>query len=418
MNPSRFVLSKSNRGTGEMKRNKLLIPLIIVFALQMVSPSLRLSTAVLAQAEGAEGGEAKCPKGTIFAKVTDISNRKYEKAVIDLIDNAKDSIIISMYSISIGEGEKNPVRLLLNDLLEARGRGVTVTIYLNTRFRHDGAEESFIARPMFKELEKAGCEIYPMPKSRVLHDKLIVVDNRYVVVGSTNWSNRALRSNFESNTLIDSPDHAKEKLKHLDDILKFIKSNSEISHSKIYIEDLPRELFISKKLLMNEEYFSSMVTKRDERAFDLYLLLLAHGQAGGEQEFYINLEDMGLSLGLPGDWDFSTLRRQVIKSLQKLQKRYNLIHVKFLYGRDAYITLNSTVLLSEAKQSYFTIPTDSIIKPGNAKLTLRLKFLLLIESFLKSEGEDLYSIPKATLAKRFCVNKVTIHKAFNDLRNN
>ena len=69
-----------------------------------------------------------------------------------------------------------------------------------------------------------------------------------------------------------------------------------------------------------------------------------------------------------------------------------------------------------AKQSHFTIPTNAIINSENAKLTLRLKYLLLIEAFLKSEGEDLYSIPKATLAKRFNVNKTTIHEAFNDLR--
>ena len=386
-----------------MKKNKLLILLIIVFALQLGSLS------------GAEGGEAK---RAISAKVTDISDRKYEKAVIELFDNAKDSIVISMYSISTGDDRKNPVKLLLNDLLEARGRGVNVTMYLNSRFRHNSTDESFIASPMFKELEKAGCEIYPMPKNRVLHDKLIVVDNRYVVVGSTNWSNRALRSNFESNTLIDSPDHAKEKLKHLNDILKFIKSNSEISHSKIYTKNLPEELFIPKKLLINEEYFPNMVTIKDERAFDLYLLLLAHAQNGKKQEFYINLEDMGLCLGLPGNWNYSTLRRQVIKSLRKLQKHYNLITVKFIYSRDAHITLNSSVFAGEAKQSHFTISTDSIIKPGNAKLTLRLKFLLLIEAFLKNEGEDLYSIAKATLAKRFGVNNATISKAFGDLRNN
>jgi len=42
-----------------MKKNKLRIFLIIVFAFQLVPPSLRLSAAALAEAEGAEGGEAK-----------------------------------------------------------------------------------------------------------------------------------------------------------------------------------------------------------------------------------------------------------------------------------------------------------------------------------------------------------------------
>jgi len=409
-----------------MKRNKFLIFLIVIFTFQLALLSLRLSAVTLSKAEGAEADEAKYPKGaeypkgTISAKVADISDRDYEKAVICLLDNAKDSIIISMYSISLGEGEKNPVKLLLNDLLEARMRGVSVTMYLNARFSDDGMKQSFIKSSLFKELEKAGCKIYQIPRTRMLHDKLIIVDNRYVVVGSTNWSNSALRRNFECNTLIDSPDHAKEKLKHLDDVLKFVKSSSEITHSKFYIEDLPKELFISKKLLMNEKYFSSMLTRQDERAFDLYLLLLAHSQAREEREFYINLEDMGLCLGLPGEWDYTALRRQTIKSLKRLENNYNLITVKFLHGKDAHIAFNSNV--SASGQSYFTIPTNTIIntviasEAKQSQLTMRLKFLLLIEAFLKSGGEDLHSIPKPAIAKRFSVDKTTIYDAFNDLR--
>ena len=33
-------------------------------------------------------------------KVTDLSDRKYEQVLIDLLDNAKESIVVSMYGIS------------------------------------------------------------------------------------------------------------------------------------------------------------------------------------------------------------------------------------------------------------------------------------------------------------------------------
>ncbi|NQT76059.1 MAG: hypothetical protein HQ566_06025, partial [Candidatus Omnitrophica bacterium] len=360
-------------------------------------------------------------------KVTDISDRKYEEALIELLDNAKESIVVSMYGISPGSEGKNPVRLLLNDLLEARLRGVSVTMYLNTRFRDP--EMSFIGSPVFKELKGSGCEIYLIPPSRKLHDKLIIIDNRYVVVGSTNWSNSALRRNFESNTLIDSPGHAQEKLKRLEDVLKFVKSNSEISGIPGYSEDLPEELSIPKELLLNKKYFSRMVTGQDERVFSLYLLLLAYGQLIGEEEFFINMEDMALSLGLPDSWSYTALRRQVIRSLKRLDKRYDLISVKFLHGKDAYVVLKPVVIASkvpvghEAKpalpagrQSRFTISSDSVIKREGPDLTLRLKFLLIIEALLKNEGEDLSSMAKSDLAARFNVNKSTIHEAFNDLK--
>ena len=347
---------------------------------------------------------------TTAETVTDLSDRKYEQALIQLLDNAKEAIVISMYSISHGLGDKNPVRLLLNDLLEARERGVSVTMYLNTRFMDDGTnEESFTESAIFKELEDAGCTIYLMPKSRRLHDKLIIVDSRYVIVGSSNWSNSALRKNFESNTLIDSPRHAEAKLKHLENVLSFIKSNSEITDTPAYLEELPKELVISNELLINKKYFSHMVTKQDNRVFDLYFLLAAHSQLMGEDEFYINLEDMGLSLGLPDILDYSSLRRQVIRSLKRLQNRYKLIKVKFIHGKDSSITLLGI------KGESFAISSASIIQSPDAKLTLRLKFLLLIEALLKTEGKDLHSISKSDLGKRFNLNETTIYDAFNDL---
>ena len=64
----------------------------------------------------------------LSARVKDISDRKYEGAVIELLDNAKESIVISMYTINLGTTSNNPVKLLLNDLFEARERGVDITV--------------------------------------------------------------------------------------------------------------------------------------------------------------------------------------------------------------------------------------------------------------------------------------------------
>ncbi|MGB2879528.1 MAG: hypothetical protein WBD24_05070, partial [Candidatus Omnitrophota bacterium] len=58
------------------------------------------------------------------AQVLDISDRAYEPAVISLIDNAKESIVISMYMIV--PSEKGPMARLMKDLEEALERGVSV----------------------------------------------------------------------------------------------------------------------------------------------------------------------------------------------------------------------------------------------------------------------------------------------------
>ena len=154
-----------------------------------------------------------------------------------------------------------------------------------------------------------------------------------------------------------------------------------------------------------------MLTECDERFMDLYLLLLAHSELINKKDFFISLEAMALSLGMPDTWENTALRRQVIKSLKKLQSRYNLIKVKFFYGKDAGITI------IDISGGSFTIPTNQIIQPRNEKLTMRLKFLFLIEALLESEGKNLESMSQPAIAKRFSIHRSTILNAFKDLKN-
>lgn len=342
--------------------------------------------------------------------VKDISDRHYEEAVIQLLDNAKDSIVVSMYIISADIKTKNPVKLLLGDLLEARARGVSVTMYLNTSFYDENKEESYPKSPAFKELEDAGCVIYYLPSNRRHHDKLIIVDGRYVVEGSVNWSISGLRSNTESSTLIDSPDLAHVKLSRLDNILIDTKPQDKGPYEPAYIENLPESLAIPKGLVLNKIYFPKMVSSSDSRSLDLYLLLLAHSQATGKQKFLVGLTAMGLSLGLPGTWTNSAIRRQMIKSLKKLQTRYHLIDVRLSHGRDAEVSL--ALIPGEA----FTMASDSIISTQSAQLTTRLKFLFMIKALLGNEGEDIDSVSYRALSRRFNVSEGAIRAAFRDFR--
>ena len=370
--------------------------------------------------------------GFLSSRVKDISDRNYEKAVIELIDSAKESIVISMYSINIASGKRNPITLLLNDLLEARRRGVKVELYLNTDFRDiDENKNLLIVNPAIKGLEKAGCIIHLIPSNKMLHDKLVIVDKRYIAEGSTNWSISAFRRNFESSTLIDSSDLADIKLKRLKRILTLSKPKQKHATRPFYLEKLPKRLNIANELIINKKYFPQMVTRQDKRAFNLYLLLLAHSQLTKKNEFFLSLEDMGLSLGLPSSSTNTALRRQVIRSLKNLKSRYNLIDVEFFYGKNAIVIMSNLrssslrgssegateAIISpnnKAPQS-FTIPSDSII--NDKDLTLRSKFLLLIKAYLKAEGgaEGDVAISIKALSERFGIDESVLRKARKDL---
>ncbi len=340
------------------------------------------------------------------AQVRDISDREYEQAVIELIDNAQESIVVGMYYISTRLKANNPVKMLLNDLVEAEERGVEVKIYLNTKFP-DVSYEELVGRDEFKRLQDAGCELYFIPPGRKLHDKVVVVDRRYVVEGSMNWSIVALKNNFESVTLINSPGLGKEKIARLEKIYEIQKKKEEDKEREpLYIDSIIEKIEVKKALLEDEKYFPMMLKRSDRRAMDLYLILLAYSKKLDKIEFFLRLEDVGLGLGLPASWDDEALRRQVIRALRTLEKKYNLIEVEFYHSSDAYITI--LPILGES----FAIETKSI-GSRDRKIPQRVKFLLLIKALLEKEGKDLDSVPQKEIMRRFHIAERTLEKAMN-----
>ncbi|MBU3959044.1 MAG: hypothetical protein KKE91_04205 [Candidatus Omnitrophica bacterium] len=350
-------------------------------------------------------------EGLLPAQVKDISDRAYEPAIIELLDGAKESIVISMYNISLGTKERNPIVFLLNDLIEARQRNVAVTIYLNTRFREiDKGSYQLIRTAFFKKLLDTGCLIHLLPARLRLHDKLIIVDSRFVVEGSTNWSISALKSNRESATLIDSPELAKIKLLRLKMLPLTDEAKEKEPRHALYLEDLPDSITIPRAVLSESRYFPKMVTSHDVRSMDLYLLLLAHSQVVAKSGFFIELEGMALSLNMPVSWPDFSLRRQVIRSLKKLSKNYNLVRVKFFHGKDAWVELVNF------PQETFTISSKLIRNDSTHKISQRLKFLLMVKSLLEAQGESFYSLSQGEIAKRFHIHRWTVGEAFKDLK--
>lgn len=353
--------------------------------------------------------------GGLFAefflgRVEDISDRKYEKAVISLLDGAAESIVMSMYIIN--PLERGPVRLLVRDLEEALERDVRVEIYINSRFNPKAKGKLKLKEPLLR-LRELGAKIYPVSSNYRMHDKLIIVDERYVVEGSVNWSVSALKSNYESATLIDSPELAKEKLIRVRQLpLEGVDSKTGQRPDRVKIEKtFSKEdtLNLSKRLLLNRNLYPNMLRYGDMRSMDAYLLLLAEAKYNGNNEFFLLLEEFGLELGMPEDWSDTAVRRKTIKTLKKLNKKYDLIDITFLHGKDAWVVLKSLpddsfdlkcdVLYSE----YLLLPTPSA------------KYTLLIKHLLNSEGKTIDSFTQYEISTRFFIHRDSLRKALKEL---
>lgn len=336
----------------------------------------------------------------VKAKVLEASDRGYLEALLPLLGRARKEIVISLYLMEPNDeaGPYHPVNRLLEALLQALARGVRVTICLNTRFRMK--ERSEVARgKYFERLLEGGVEIFTLLTNRRLHDKLIVIDRRFVVEGSMNWSVSALTSNYESVSLIDSPVHAEKKLKRIA-LLMLPPLPKEKEHDRPLLA-IPETVEFPRSLLQKDR-LGKMIAASDARSIDLYLLLWGQAAAQGKPEFELDLETAGRALSLPSRWERSRIRRQMIKVLKKLADRYELIEVEFPFGR------NVRVQLIELPGERVPIPGWIFSSDYLANESSGTVFLTIAREILKREGIEIDSLSAVEVEERFGIGKTTI----------
>ena len=348
------------------------------------------------------------------AKVKDISDRGYDAAARKVLDNAKESIVISMYILV--PSEKGPISFLIEDLAQALDRGVSVTIYLNTKFG-DWMNPPTLEEKPFRMLIEKGAEIFPVTSKKLLHDKLVIVDSRFVIEGSTNWSTTAMKSNFESSTLIDSPQLAEEKLGRLKELPleseRIARIDALQNFKNAYSQPPETKVKVKKALLEDKNLFPEMVRTDDKRTMTTYLLLLAKsqslpGKSGGE-EFPVFLEELTDELEVPKSWIGSSRKQKTTKALRRLQDKYNLIDVKFQRGREAWVALKDP--------GGDTFPVDrDFFSPSNlSSMLTRTKFVYLMRALLHSEETSLDSFTSLELSERFHMGIKGLRKGRREL---
>lgn len=379
-------------------------------AYQLISNKLRIAIFLIILSLNAPGFAAEQESDFYPAKVKDISDRAYEPAIIQLLDSAKESIIMSLYIFN--PPDSGPIYLLMKDLEEALDRGVKVEIYINTKPGH-GMPSSAEIDKIFLPLTKKGGRIYKVTPYYLLHDKLIIVDGRYVVDGSTNWSIAALKSNYESAVLIDSPELAKSKVLRLRRFLLegYEKEPKPRPDRPNGLEPLPPEtiVLVNSVLLNNKDYFPDMLKTAANRDMDMYLILLAESTRTGEKSFFIPLEELAVSLGMDRQLNDADLRRQMIKDLRALQDKYGLLKVNFSYGKDAWIELKDLPGPAFKMSGLFFDPKSLVSKSQPAK------FVLLVKGLLESEGTPIESFSQRALAERFNVSPFSIRKGMKEV---
>lgn len=150
--------------------------------------------------------------------VTPIPPREYFEQVYPLLQSAQKSIRLILYEIRYYPRFHNsPTNQLIQSLIKAHKRGVSVEVIVEESqdYAVDNAQQNHEAAAL---LEKAGILVYFDSPTTTTHDKVLVIDDRYVVIGSTNWSYHAMEKNNESSVLVDSPELAQYYLRYFDQL--------------------------------------------------------------------------------------------------------------------------------------------------------------------------------------------------------
>jgi phosphatidylserine/phosphatidylglycerophosphate/cardiolipin synthase-like enzyme len=128
----------------------------------------------------------------------------YEDRLHTLFDDAKRSVTVVMYLASMPADARpsHAVRRLLDHLIAVHKRGVVVQVLLDAGAPPDQGRPCSTAAAY---LAAAGVPVRWDEDTRTTHVKAVIVDDRWCVLGSTNWTFSALRSNRETSVCCDSP---------------------------------------------------------------------------------------------------------------------------------------------------------------------------------------------------------------------
>ncbi|MCL2760540.1 MAG: phospholipase D-like domain-containing protein [Desulfuromonadales bacterium] len=155
------------------------------------------------------GGYAFAKEISYPAKVTLLSNREYVTELISGIRHAKKEIQLCFFLFKVNKWEKGLPMKVVQELIAASRRGVDITVVLERdSLKKDSIyDQNILAASL---LSSNGVKVRFDSPQVVTHAKAVVIDNRYLYLGSHNITQSALKYNNELSVLIDSPELARE----------------------------------------------------------------------------------------------------------------------------------------------------------------------------------------------------------------
>jgi len=349
------------------------------------------------------------------ADVEYLPTSRYSEVTLQQISQAQDSVFVVMYYMAIYPNQpKSSSHQLVDALIEAKNRGVDVEVILDQNY--DFKNKAFVGRGhnrnwrAYEYMTANGIKVYWDSPSIYTHNKVIVIDDEVVIMGSTNITKTSMTRNNESNVIIRSRALAKEVL---EDLRNIEKADAAFENVK--------EIAIPADFLNNKDLLGTMVTSQDARSFQIYLYLIKEFDGNENGVVIVNHDKLAKSLGIE-DAGWEGYRRQIRKVLRKLQGEYKLIELESVYGGEDKVYLKD---LKDSRQAYSYPSNRFVLLPisywdygWNTRLSFRASVMYLLSRHYAGLSGDWpnWSIAQEILADKHHISKWFIGEGFQELR--
>ena len=155
-----------------------------------------ITYALIASADMRSCPQKNCAKDS---EIVPISDRGYFPAVHEALQNAKTSIHILAFELKHYDTYSSSLQnQIIEDIIAAKKRGVDVKIVLDEYSDSDPKTNGY------DYVKRNGVDIKYDSNKTTTHAKLIVIDGKVVILGSTNLSFYALEKNNEVDVILSS----------------------------------------------------------------------------------------------------------------------------------------------------------------------------------------------------------------------
>jgi competence ComEA-like helix-hairpin-helix protein len=241
-----------------------------------------------------------------------IDDEEYLYFIKRLIADAKEKIRIIMFFMRFEDEKKYPTDPLFNELKAAKERGVDIKVILDKDAEGQIFGSRVINEEAYNFFKNNGIEVTYDFDQELTHTKLVLVDDRHLVIGSHNWTAGSFFAYDDNSVYIESFGLTDETSKYFDRLwveyttgsnAKFQRIRDLEEIGKTYAPKLEKEgVFFTLDFLLKTKLPKDRKVLSEKTGIPYELLLKWANLAdlmrirGINEEFAILLEELGVGM--------------------------------------------------------------------------------------------------------------------------